>query len=227
MKLRLFCPAEEWRLPIDVDSAQLPLLEAVAKRLEEPFRISGDKVFLGRRGDATLRPPAPAPVAASAAPVADLHLVVSGPERSAKLFAAGGAKLFDCEARCEGQAGTLDPGNGQRRAKWDVQNGDTPPGDYQIIRVERIPRTDPQWAALGRVYFWLKPISGAAAAIGDVGVGGHGGGSNLADPWALRQGWLITHGCVRFQNEDILHLADLVEPALAAGHKAVLTVLQE
>ena len=30
----------------------------------------------------------------------------------------------------------------------------------------------------------------------------HGGGSNLDDPYAPRQGWLPTYGCLRMQNED-------------------------
>lgn len=30
----------------------------------------------------------------------------------------------------------------------------------------------------------------------------HGGGSNLPQPYAPRQGWLPTYGCLRMQNED-------------------------
>jgi RHS repeat-associated protein len=38
----------------------------------------------------------------------------------------------------------------------------------------------------------------------------HGGGSDLDDPLAPRQGWEATHGCTRFQNEDIQDLVDRV-----------------
>ncbi len=34
----------------------------------------------------------------------------------------------------------------------------------------------------------------------------HGGGSSLADPYAPRQGWRPTYGCIRMQNEDIKDL---------------------
>ena len=30
----------------------------------------------------------------------------------------------------------------------------------------------------------------------------HGGGSGLSDPFARRQGWIPTYGCLRMQNED-------------------------
>ena len=31
----------------------------------------------------------------------------------------------------------------------------------------------------------------------------HGGGSGLPDPYAPRQGWIPTQGCIRMQNEDV------------------------
>jgi hypothetical protein len=34
----------------------------------------------------------------------------------------------------------------------------------------------------------------------------HGGGSSLPDPYAPRQGWRPTYGCIRMQNEDIQNL---------------------
>jgi RHS repeat-associated protein len=38
----------------------------------------------------------------------------------------------------------------------------------------------------------------------------HGGGSDLDDPLAPRQGWESTHGCTRLQNEDIEDLVNRV-----------------
>lgn len=224
-QLRLFCPAEDWRSFTPVTEADLPLLRKVAERLGEPFNQIGDKVFLGRRGDpARLAPIAPKPALAPPA-AGDLHAVVNGWERSAQVYDHAGKKMLQVEARCEGQTGTLDPPNGVG-ATWSRKDSDTPPGTYRVVRVERIPQTDPDWRAYGWVYLWLEPRGGAAAAIGNVGIGWHGGGSGLADPWAAKQGWLITHGCIRSQNEDMVRLANLFEPALAAGRIVSLSVEQ-
>ena len=34
----------------------------------------------------------------------------------------------------------------------------------------------------------------------------HGGGLKLPDPFAPKQGWRVTHGCTRGQNEDVIEL---------------------
>jgi hypothetical protein len=39
----------------------------------------------------------------------------------------------------------------------------------------------------------------------------HGGGSDLQDPNAPRQGWEHTRGCTRGQNEDVFNLAQRIE----------------
>lgn len=38
----------------------------------------------------------------------------------------------------------------------------------------------------------------------------HGGGSGLTDPFAPRQGWLDTQGCLRMQNEDGQELSEYI-----------------
>lgn len=50
----------------------------------------------------------------------------------------------------------------------------------------------------------------------------HGGGSDLPDPFAPRQGWEPTYGCLRMQNEDGEELSKLI---LSAGNSVPLTVL--
>jgi hypothetical protein len=37
---------------------------------------------------------------------------------------------------------------------------------------------------------------------GRQGIGIHGGGTALVDPFAMQQGWADTEGCLRLQNED-------------------------
>lgn len=38
----------------------------------------------------------------------------------------------------------------------------------------------------------------------------HGGGSSCEDPYADRQGWFPTYGCLRMQNEDGIELSNLM-----------------
>lgn len=52
----------------------------------------------------------------------------------------------------------------------------------------------------------------------------HGGGSGLADPFALRQGWVPTYGCLRMQNEDGIELAAMI---IASGNDVTLTVVEK
>jgi hypothetical protein len=49
----------------------------------------------------------------------------------------------------------------------------------------------------------------------------HGGGSSLSDPFAARQGWLGTYGCLRMQNEDGQALSQLM---IDHGNNISLTV---
>jgi lipoprotein-anchoring transpeptidase ErfK/SrfK len=62
---------------------------------------------------------------------------------------------------------------------------------------------------------------------GRAGIGIHGGGSGLPAPFAARQGWAKTHGCVRVQNEDLTKLVKIVKGCLAAGGHVRLTVSGE
>ena len=52
----------------------------------------------------------------------------------------------------------------------------------------------------------------------------HGGGSGLADPFASRQGWLGTYGCLRMQNEDGQALSRLIIDAGNAVEMEVINV---
>ena len=50
----------------------------------------------------------------------------------------------------------------------------------------------------------------------------HGGGSGLDDPYAGRQGWLGTYGCLRMQNEDGQVLSYLI---IEAGNDVPMDVV--
>lgn len=103
-----------------------------------------------------------------------------------------------CEARTDGWYG---PG-------YEIQNGDTPPGLYECGQITWTRKDEPRkiWDAFGEVFVDLEELQDQERSRGRAGVGLHGGGSGLADPLAKRQGWYKTHGCVRFQNEDIVKL---------------------
>ena len=51
----------------------------------------------------------------------------------------------------------------------------------------------------------------------------HGGGSDLPDPLAPRQGWEKTYGCCRMQNEDGEELSRMI---IAAGNGVSLSVTE-
>ena len=60
---------------------------------------------------------------------------------------------------------------------------------------------------------------------GRAGLGIHGGGSDLPDPFALYQGWEWTFGCIRLQNIDNeMIFAPFVKYILQNGGKVALTV---
>jgi hypothetical protein len=55
---------------------------------------------------------------------------------------------------------------------------------------------------------WFIPLSdatpnGGFAQHNRAGIGIHGGGSDLSNPFALHQGWEYTYGCLRCQNADL------------------------
>jgi hypothetical protein len=85
---------------------------------------------------------------------------------------------------------------------------------------------DPPEPAYG---FFFTPINddpaGDMASHGRDGIGIHGGGSDLGDPLAPRQGWEWTYGCLRLQNEDNATFVALVKKIQAAGHTVYLDVV--
>lgn len=149
----------------------------------------------------------------------DVHIVVNTVTDLAKCHVPGeAAPRWVVQARNEGVSG---PG-------WDRPYGDTVPGLYRITRVEPIPRDDPAAPSYGPVFLWLEEQEGQQAAVGRAGIGWHGGGSGLPAPLAPRQGWQVTHGCLRSQNADLVErVVPTVRFTLARGGRVWLTVSRE
>jgi hypothetical protein len=149
----------------------------------------------------------------------DVHIVVNTVSDLAKCFVPGEAEpRWVVPCRNEGVAG---PG-------WDRPYGDTPPGLWEVVRVEEIPPGDPDINAYGPVYLWLQELEGQAASVGRAGIGWHGGGSGLPAPLAPRQGWQVTHGCLRSQNVDLtMRVVPTVRYTHARGGRVWLTVSRD
>ena len=140
----------------------------------------------------------------------DLHLILDAGQRSSKLFKPNVTLIFGCEARNR----TVNEGEGH----W----GHCPPGEY-CLGAPRAKNTVP----FGPYFVPIVDFGNfhTMRDFGREGIGLHGGGSGLPDPFAPRQGWQITEGCWRYQNEDISHLVVLVKPIQMAGGVVYCTVV--
>lgn len=138
----------------------------------------------------------------------DAHCVFNGQSRCLKFYVvtSDGGDLrhtFDCH----------DVGvNDQDISAGEDEYGHRckcPPGIGYILGSPQY--LNPAEAAYG---YYFTPIyddaGGDMAAHGRDGIGVHGGGSDLSDPFAAIQGWEYTYGCLRLQNEDNAQFADSV-----------------
>lgn len=213
---KLYCPAEDSSLGFEIQTPrELELAGHIAARLKLPFRVTDTKVFLGRGA------PEPRPVAAPKGPSlkdrmkdGDLHCVISGGK--AAVFNKQQTKLWAFDARTDGVNG---PGA-------EVQGGDTPPGLYRCGLVTWTRSDEPLATqhAFGPVFVDLEEQQDQERRRGRAGVGIHGGGTGLANPLAPRQGWRVTHGCVRAQNDDAKRFGHLVVTTQQAGCDVWVTV---
>lgn len=139
----------------------------------------------------------------------DLHAEFDKTASRLQVYAAGGQEVFSCEARNR----TVNAGEGH----W----GHCPNGEFKLgVPVPK--NTVP----FGK---WFIPVLDyldhhVMRDFQREGIGLHAGGSGLADPFAPRQGWVVTHGCVRLQSEDLEHLVTLIDAAQKAGGVVYLTV---
>ena len=86
-----------------------------------------------------------------------------------------------------------------------VGNGPIGPGVYQLGAPEFNDPGDTQdLTEMGPYFIPVNNVPGRG------GIGIHGGGTGTAHPLAARQGWVVTLGCIRVQNEDLYHVVDNV-----------------
>jgi hypothetical protein len=99
-----------------------------------------------------------------------------------------------------------------------------PPGTYIVGRPQHLNPPEP---AYGRAFIPLSDGPDQAfAKHGRDGIGIHGGGSDLPDPFAPYQGWEWTYGCLRLQNSALEGVVvPFVEQALARGVTPTLAVV--
>lgn len=150
----------------------------------------------------------------------DLHFVANLKTNTLKCFAV------ESDGRSENRYNVPVRGYGANGPGWSVPGGDTPPGPYRAGSLHEIPESDPQSAAFGPFFLDLEELNGQEMRYGRAGIGMHGGGSGLADPWhAARQGWQVTHGCLRLQNEDLMRVMDSIKFIRKRGGEAFITVV--
>jgi hypothetical protein len=151
----------------------------------------------------------------------DGHFIFNGKSRLLKMFIFGNANV-DQEISCQ-DVGVNDD---------YVQQGEdvyghyckAPPGVGYVIGTPQ--GIDPPQPAYG---FFFTPIldnpAGDFASHGRAGIGIHGGGSDLGDPLAPRQGWEWTYGCLRLQNADNVTFVNLVRSIQQAGKTVYLDIV--
>lgn len=140
----------------------------------------------------------------------DIHVVIDASSESMQAYDDAGKKLWQVEAHTYGQ----DP-------DWHHKNGDTPRGRYEVGVI---------YDTFGEIAYGdhcidLIDLDGQERDNGRDGISIHGGGSASPAPFAAKQGWYATHGCVRVQNGD---MTSFVYPTflkvLKGGHKVFVTV---
>ena len=105
------------------------------------------------------------------------------------------------------------------------RNGNTPPGIYELLRPVEIPANDEKAHALGPWFVPLEPVIVPYVSHFDrKDLGIHGGGSDLPNPLASRQGWETTLGCIRLQNGDLRNFVSAVQMCKNKNFRAWITV---
>lgn len=143
----------------------------------------------------------------------DYHLIFNAQTKTVKAYQFGkGSLIWEKPALCDGQ----DP-------RWWVHAGDTPPGVYYLGAVYDDKANGTMERPYGWIFFDLVDCEGREDGNGRSGVGLHGGGSPLADPYAAYQPLVPTYGCIRMHNADLYHA---VLPLYKKG-KVWLSVYQD
>lgn len=131
----------------------------------------------------------------------DLHVVVDASSESMQCYTHEGKKLWGIEAHAYGQ-----------HPDWRKRLGDTPRGVYEVGVIYDT-RGE---AAYGDWCIDLIDLEGQERDNERDGISIHGGGSASPRPFAEKQGWYATHGCIRCQNGD---MRKYVHPTFASVKK--------
>jgi hypothetical protein len=141
----------------------------------------------------------------------DLHAVFNDDSDLFKVFNAKGELVFQCEMQNRAVGG-------EDFGHW----GRCPRGEFVLgvpVRTKSAP-----------FGYWFTRVldyddNHKMRDFKREGIGIHGGGSGLPDPFAPRQGWKKTHGCLRVANEDNARIVEFVKAAQAKGGRVYLTVV--
>lgn len=141
----------------------------------------------------------------------DLHFTFARGANRLKGFDAAGVELVNVECRNR----TINNGYGH----W----GWAPPGTFLLGD----PATK-HTPAFGRWFVAMLDWQEcrAMAAYRRSGIGLHGGGSGLPDPFAPRQSppFVVTHGCLRLVNQDLDEVVHYIHRSQGVGGACYLTV---
>ena len=142
----------------------------------------------------------------------DMHLLFDDPKDQAKLFSGNGVLVW----RFEMQNSTVNKGTFGRY-------GSCPRGDFLLG--PPVNAHDPRF---GYHFTPVRDYNGhhQMSKYGRRGIGIHGGGSSLDDPFAPEQGWARTLGCLRVQNNANARLVNgYIRPTQKQGGKVYFTVM--
>ena len=144
----------------------------------------------------------------------DVHFVVNAKSKRLKCFDSNGKMKWMVEAHCEGTNG-----------HYSVFQGNTPPGLYKCGNPDDVLPTDGDKNSFGPWFVPLIEQEGQMSRYGRDGIGVHGGGSGLTNPYyAPKQGWMVTHGCIRVQNDDLIRFVNTVQYLRRKNRTAWLSV---
>lgn len=140
----------------------------------------------------------------------DLLWEWNGTHNKCTVLDRGGNRLFDCEMR-----------NDTTRTRQDETEGPCPPGQFILARYLNV-----HSESMGAYFIPLLDLDedGPMHKEGRHGIGIHGGGTGLEEPFAPEQGWVRTHGCFRVQNRDLDKLVEILRDTHHSGGHAVLQV---
>lgn len=146
----------------------------------------------------------------------DVHFVVNAKSNKLKCFDSNGKMRWMVEAHCIGVKGS-----------YLNKDGNTPPGLYSLGAPDHIKPNESDEAknSYGPWFVPLQEEEGQLTRLDRKGLGVHGGGTGLANPYrAANQGWMVTRGCIRLQNENVIKFANTVFQTRRLGGKAWLSV---